>query len=818
MAISSTIANLIVKVGADISGLTSGLATANSKVQAFAGKLDSMGNKLAVTGGVMTAAFTRPIVAGFSAAVAVAGDFEEKMAILGIAARDSGASVDELSKAARNMGTDTQLISIDAIQAADAMTAFAKAGLSVSDMFGGQFNQYLREGTNMTGAMRAAVDLAAASELTLAEATEVVITGMSTYGISAENARSITDSYVRSADASVASVSGLADAMANVGPVMAMYGYTLQDVNTALALMSSRGILGAEAGTALKSMMTNMLRQTKKVVGAWDELGISLYGADGQLKKLPQIIGELNAAMAGMSEEQRNYYIQTLAGTYGMKAMTTLLAEGTDGWNAQAKAVENAATTQQVAAERAKTWNAAMENLHSTWQDFQIAMGDALKKALLPFVQALTKFLAKITATPGMVDKIVKALVILATVGPALIIVGTALKFIAGVLTALTTIAHVVGFFVSLAGAVVTLNPAVLAVIAVIGALYLAFKHNFLGIRDAVMVVWESIKNTFGMLKGVWQDFTAFLRGEMTWEELVEDVGWMWKAIQQTWKNAGDKLKEIWDQNLGKIGEWFHGAWADVQEWAGKIVGTIEEWFAGLGPKIAGWLSKAGEAVGGFFKGIWDKLGGVWAKITGRAEEGASGIDGAWDMIRAGATVFAEVAAIAIQAWTDITASTDTNMALIKFYVESAYTDLRLFTEQTWTNMLANASTQWSLILSAVTGGATSMKDRVITIMESMRAGYKTVLDGMVADAYLAAAQIASAFGGYGGAAATGYGSSGPAPSGFGAGGAGSTSNVTNSQPISIVVNNPQAERSSLSTMRALRNLSALGVLLPSGA
>ena len=808
MAISSTIANLIVKVGADISGLSSGLATANSKVQAFAGKLDSMGNKLAVTGGVLTAALTRPIVQGFGAAISVAGDFEEKMAVLGIAARDSGAGVDALSKAARNMGTDTQLINIDAIQAADAMTAFAKAGLSVSDMFGGQFNQYLRDGTNMTGAMRAAVDLAAASELTLAEATDVVITGMSTYGISAENARSITDSYVRSADASVASVSGLADAMANVGPVMAMYGYSLQDVNTALALLSSRGILGAEAGTSLKSMMTNMLRQTKKVVEAWDELGISLYGADGQLKKLPQIIGELNAAMAGMSEEQRNYYIQTLAGTYGMKAMTTLLAEGTDGWNAQAKAVENAATTQQVAAERAKTWNAAMENLRSTWQDFQIAMGDALKKALLPFVQALTKFLAKITATPGLMDKIVKGLVILATVGPALLIVGTALKFIAGVLTALSTIASVVGFFASLVGAIFTLNPAVLAVIAVIGALYLAFKTNFLGIRDMFAVVWDAISGSFRAIKSVVETFFDFLTGKASWDDVKVEWSLAWDYIVSKWEGVGGKLKEIWLNSVGNIGGWFHDTWLDVQMWASKIVGTIEEWFAGLGPKIAGWLRGALQTIGS----IW---GEIWSRMTGQSEGAATGIQGAWDMLKTGAAVFAEIAAVAIAAWTTLTTATNENMALIKFHVETAYTAIRLFSEQTWTNMLANSSTQWSLILSAVTGGATSMKDRVITIMGSMRAGYKAVLDGMVADAYLAAAQIASAFGSYGGAAATGYGNSGPAPSGFGAGSA-STSSVTNSQPISIVVNNPQAERSSLSTMRALRNLSALAVLLPS--
>jgi TP901 family phage tail tape measure protein len=160
---------------------------------------------------------------------------------------------------------------------------------------------------------------------------------MATFGIKAEDATKITDLFVRAADASVASVPELNDAMVNIGSTFnAFYNSTMSgtdqlgQLNTALAILSQRGIKGAEAGTALKSMMTNMMRTTDDVVETYQRLGITLYDNEGRLKQLPQIIGELGGAMKGMTDEQRNQTVQTLAGTYGMKAMNTLLTEGSE--------------------------------------------------------------------------------------------------------------------------------------------------------------------------------------------------------------------------------------------------------------------------------------------------------------------------------------------------------------------------------------------------------------------------------------------------------------------------------------------------------
>lgn len=49
-------------------------------------------------------------------------------------------------------------------------------------------------------------------------------------------------------------------------------------------------------------MMTNMMRDTPAVTGALNDLGISLYDMDGNMRSLPDIIGQFDSALNGTRE------------------------------------------------------------------------------------------------------------------------------------------------------------------------------------------------------------------------------------------------------------------------------------------------------------------------------------------------------------------------------------------------------------------------------------------------------------------------------------------------------------------------------------
>ena len=283
----------VLELGVDDTKLNAGMDNAE---QTTSQKMGSMGASATRAGAVMTAGLTVPIVAFGAAGVGVAADFQSQMNILMVSSGDANIPMETLADTALKIGADTELVGISASEAAEALDNFYKAGLTTNDMFG-DLNGYLEDGDSLSGAMRAAIDLQAASELDLARASDVVSIAMKTYGLDADDAASIANNFVQTADASVASVSELADAQINAGPTMSAFGFGMEEVNGMLGMMSERGIRGAEAGTALKAMFNNMNRDTKTVTEALGDLNIKLYDQNGVMKSGAEIMDEFSTKL-----------------------------------------------------------------------------------------------------------------------------------------------------------------------------------------------------------------------------------------------------------------------------------------------------------------------------------------------------------------------------------------------------------------------------------------------------------------------------------------------------------------------------------------
>ncbi|MBN1814715.1 MAG: phage tail tape measure protein [Anaerolineae bacterium] len=354
-----------------------------------------LSNTLSFVGGIIDRGVIQPLMSIGKEVVGVASEFQSQVAVMQIAARGAtdelaamNMGLKDLHDVAMTVGSDTALIGVSASASAEAMTGLYKAGLSTTEIFG-DLQGYMAGTAELGGALRASIDLAAATELDMVQASELASVALASFGAElttdqerAEFVTAAMNNFVQAADASVAEVTGLAEALSTVGPTAASFGFTLQDTNNALAILSTRGIQGSEAGNALKSMFTNMMRDTPKVKEALAELNITLYDQEGQMRSLPNIVAQLSTAMDGMTEAQRNQYVQTLAGTYGMKAMQTLLAEGVEGWDEMARSTENAATIQEQAAAKADTFAGALESAQGVGEALKITFGEGLLPVL----------------------------------------------------------------------------------------------------------------------------------------------------------------------------------------------------------------------------------------------------------------------------------------------------------------------------------------------------------------------------------------------------------------------------------------------------
>ena len=108
-------------------------------------------------------------------------DFEQNMAILNVAAKGYGLTLDELSAATLKVGGDTSLVGVDAMQTAESITNLFKAGLTAGEVFG-DLDSYMAGTATLGGALRASIDLAAASELDMDRASEVAAITLATFG------------------------------------------------------------------------------------------------------------------------------------------------------------------------------------------------------------------------------------------------------------------------------------------------------------------------------------------------------------------------------------------------------------------------------------------------------------------------------------------------------------------------------------------------------------------------------------------------------------------------------------------------------------
>lgn len=419
----STIAELMVMVGADLTGLTSGLNSARNQVTGFGGSLRNVGQAAQRFGTGLTVAMA-PVGFAFASGISAASDFESVMVQL---QTFGGLTADELTRVsdlALQLGADTMFSASDA---ATAMLELTKSGMSVE--------------TAMQAAGEA-LQLAAVGGMDMATASTILSSSIAMFNLDPiDEAALVTQALASAASASAADVSDLAQGLTNVGPVAAQFGMSIGETAAALGVFANNGISGAEAGTQLRSMLLNMNRDTADVQGAWNALGVSLYDAEGNARSLDAVIDDLGAALEGMPTEEQNSYLQTLGGSYGIVGLSALIAAG--GIDEMQTAMEGAPAAADIAAAQMETFAGKMDSLKGSIETFMITAGTPLiENVLKPLVTEATNVVNRITewaeANPELAQTVGMVVGGLILAGPVIVAAGT-------VLSGLGTIAGVVG-------------------------------------------------------------------------------------------------------------------------------------------------------------------------------------------------------------------------------------------------------------------------------------------------------------------------------------------------------------------------------------
>lgn len=433
----------------DISGFLSGLENAMSQTQAaqnrfeaIGGKISGVGDKISSVGTKLTGTVTAPLLALGTAGMKVATDFETAMSEVRAITGTSGEEFSDQFEAMRNealeLGAST---AFSAVEVANAMTEMAKAGWNSEQIIAG---------------MSGVLDAAAASGEGLAAVSTIVADAITGFGLEAADSSRVADLLTQAANSGTIGIHELGESFKYIAPVAQSMGFSIEDVTTAISAMSMAGIKGSQAGTSLRTMITNLVKPTDQIVVAMEELGIEVTNSDGTLRSLDDIIGTLRDSFDGLSDEQKAYYAATLAGKEGMSGLLSLLNLTEEQYNDIAASMDAAkGTAQETADVMQDNLQAKIEQLGGSLESLAIILADHVIPHVQNFVEWLTGLVEKFAALdPATQETILTIAGIAAVVGPVTLVIGKLTSGVGSLVTGIGKVTSLFGKFTSAASTV----------------------------------------------------------------------------------------------------------------------------------------------------------------------------------------------------------------------------------------------------------------------------------------------------------------------------------------------------------------------------
>lgn len=558
--------------------------------KSFTGKINSVGKAMSTVGGSMTKTLTAPIAILGATAIKSGASFESAMSQVAATMGKTRGEIQDLADTAVEMGSTT---SFSATEAAEGLNYLALAGYSSEQQI---------------AALPKVLTLAAAGNMDLAEASDMLTDSMSALGLASEdsevlmsNMNLMVDQMAKTASQSNTSVAQLGEAILTVGGTAKDLAGGTVELNTVLGLMADNGIKASESGTHLRNILLAMTPTTDKAAGAWKKLGVSGYDAEGNLRPLQDTFSDLNKAMEGMNMEQKTELIKSMFNKTDLAAVNALLGTSSERWDELAEAIENSVG----AGEKMK--DVQLDNLtgdvtllKSAVEGLQIRFFELGNNALRSVVQHITNVVDWFNnLSDAQLELVEKIALIIAAIGPALLIGG---KIISGI----SRIIQAIGM----------IKDAIMIIIPIIKSLFALFAANpiliaITAIVAAVALLAKAWKDDFGGIQEKTKAFIDFMK------QLPEKIGEFFKnAIEKAKtfvKEFPEKAKEAGKNFVSSLIDFVKELPSKIGYVLGAVIGTVASF-------IVKFVLKAVEAGKGFVSNLIEFYknlpANVWSILT----------------------------------------------------------------------------------------------------------------------------------------------------------------------------------------------------------
>lgn len=332
------VGELFASFNLDTSGVSGAIDSAEKK-------MSSMGKNLMLGGAGMTAAITAPVTKAFTQIYSAGTDFDAEMskvfAIAGDSVTGSAETMEALRNKALEMGSTTQFT---ATEAGEALEYMAMAGWKSDQML---------------SAIGPIMNLAAAAGADLGTTSDIVTDAMTAFGISVtdtwktikdgkeidtgiNNVEHFADILAAASSNANTNVTMLGESFKYAAPVAGTLGINAEDTAIALGLMANAGIKASQAGTSLRTGLTNMVKPSKQMREAMEKYGIGLVeNKDGSVN-LRETMIQLRKTMSGMTETEQAAAATAIFGKHSMAGWLAIVNASDEDFNKLTSAIDGA--------------------------------------------------------------------------------------------------------------------------------------------------------------------------------------------------------------------------------------------------------------------------------------------------------------------------------------------------------------------------------------------------------------------------------------------------------------------------------------------
>lgn len=526
---------LLGRIVIDTSSVDESVSTVKSKIESLGEGLQSAGQKISGVGTRLALGVTAPLVGLGTAAIKTAAGFESSMSEVAAISGATGDDLAALEKKAKEMGETTKF---SAAESAEALKYMAMAGWKTQDMLDG---------------LEGIMNLAAASGEDLGTTSDIVTDALTAFGLSASDSGHFADILATASSNANTNVSMMGETFKYVAPVAGALGYSAEDTAQAIGLMANAGIKSSQAGTALRSILSNLQGEVKFSGQQFGELTIQTTNADGSMRSLSDILTDCRAAFSKMSESERASNAEMVVGREAMSGFLALMTAAPSDIDKLSAAIENCdGSSKSMADTMNNNLNGQLTLLKSQLEALAIQFVTLIMPYLIQGVEWLSKLCSWISGLDDNTKKMILTVAgIAAAVGPVLIVggkiisgAGKIVSGISGIIGIAGKLSPVIGTVISGGGKVIAgigslagkigsmLIPAIAAVpgpvwivIGVLAALVaagVAVYKNWDEIKAWASKTWGSIKEAIGnAVNGI----KGFLQG------IVDFIGNNWQGI-----------------------------------------------------------------------------------------------------------------------------------------------------------------------------------------------------------------------------------------------------------------------------------------------